>query len=144
VGPAVFFDFALASAKQKRAQKPNEKRAQKRKEKRAQKVKAPSAKENRTNSHFSFSLPCAALETPRICVQWVRVRVLVWGVCVQVGWMCVCTGLQAVLWSQNFLFPLRLRLSKSFSSGSSSSSRSGAGSNISFVTSFNHRFHIKK
>ncbi len=38
----------------------------------------------------------------------------------------------SVLWSQNFLFPLRLRLTKSFGSG------------ISFVTTFYHRFHIKK
>ncbi len=46
----------------------------------------------------------------------------------------------AVLWSRNFLFQLRLRLSKSFGSGSSS----GAGSDISFITTFYHRFHIKK
>jgi hypothetical protein len=43
-----------------------------------------------------------------------------------------------VLWSRNFLFPLRLRLSKSFSSGA------GSGSDVSFKTTFYHRFHIKK
>ncbi len=49
--------------------------------------------------------------------------------------------LKAVLWSQNFLIPLRLRLSNSFGSGSGSSS----GSKTSFVTTtFYHRFHIKK
>jgi hypothetical protein len=39
-----------------------------------------------------------------------------------------------------FLFPLRLRHSKSFGSGS----HSRAGSDNSFVTTFYHRFHIKK
>ncbi len=43
---------------------------------------------------------------------------------------------EALLWSQNFLF--RLRLSKSFGSGA------GSGSDISFVSTFYHRFHIKK
>jgi hypothetical protein len=57
--------------------------------------------------------------------------------------ICGCySSFAAVLWSINFLFSLQLRLSKSFGSGS----RSGAcsGSNISFVTTFYHRFHIKK
>ncbi len=47
---------------------------------------------------------------------------------------------KTVLWSRNFLFPLRLRLSKRFGSGS------GAGSDISFTTTstFYYRFHIKK
>ncbi len=48
----------------------------------------------------------------------------------------LCIQLITVLWSRNFLFPLRL--SKSFGSGSSS------GSDISFITTFYQRFHIKK
>jgi hypothetical protein len=50
--------------------------------------------------------------------------------------------LPTVLWSRNFLFPLRLRLSKSFGSGSTSGS--GAGSDLSFLSTFYHRFHFKK
>ncbi len=42
----------------------------------------------------------------------------------------------SVMWSRNYLFPLRLRLSKSFGSGS----RSGN----SFGTTFFHRFYIIK
>jgi hypothetical protein len=52
----------------------------------------------------------------------------------------------SVLWSRNFLFPLRLRLrlrlSTSFRSGSGSGD--GSGSDISFVSTFFHRFHVKK
>jgi hypothetical protein len=45
---------------------------------------------------------------------------------------------KTVLWSRNYLFPLRLRLSKCFGSGS----RSGSGN--SFGTTCYHRFYIKK
>ncbi len=51
-----------------------------------------------------------------------------------------------VLWSRNFLFPLRLRLrlSKSFSSGSCSGSRAGSGYDISFDLPFITDFILKK
>ncbi len=48
--------------------------------------------------------------------------------------VAVSATCRPVLWSRNFLFPLRLWISKSY----------GSGSDISFVSTFYHRFHIKK
>jgi hypothetical protein len=61
---AFFRAFALARAKQKRAQKCKEKREQKSKS---------SKHEKKHEFVFSSSFPCAALETRGMCVNWVCV-----------------------------------------------------------------------